>query len=108
MLHCHLRCQLANSASEIDLSPSAEDVDAIVSVAACPGDGGAVMIEAGIVQEETHLIVRDPDERGVITMLAAAVDAVAGEIEMIVAQVQLESARAALAERSAYLGALPA
>ena len=94
---------------EVDLGAGGDDVDAVVAIAAGRRDGGIVVGDARIIEEEADIIGRDPGQAGLERVLGAAGDAVRIEVEMVVAQVELDRAEAAARfDRAADRGAVPA
>src|SRR5688572_21921408 len=63
-----------------------------------------------VIEQEADIIHRDPDQAGLQAVLDAAADRAAVEVEIVVAQVELEGAGAALlaADRAPDRGAVPA
>src|SRR3546814_8339024 len=69
-------------------------------------DRGVVGAQPAVVQEEADMVLGDPDQRRLVALLLAADNGLVVEVEMVVAQVDLEGAHSALAQRIEHLGAV--
>ena len=80
---------------EAYLEASAENIHIIITAARCE-QGRLIIIELAIIQHEANIVDRRPDQRCLIAVLNAADDTSIDQIKMIITNVELERAKAAL------------